>query len=150
MSHFPDTSFLCALYRMQVHSLKADAYMAKLKGPLRVSTLLLLEFRQSTRLQGRLHSIDRRKGFPEADGRQMLRDLQIDLNKGALVTTPVDWADVHQRAEALSNSHTASEGHRLADILHVATALHLGASEFLTFDANQKTLAESEGLFVPV
>ena len=50
MSHFPDTSFLCALYRTQVHSPRADAYMKALKGPLRVSTLLLLEFRQSTRL----------------------------------------------------------------------------------------------------
>jgi len=34
--------------------------------------------------------------------------------------------------------------------LHVATALHIGASEFLTFDANQKRLAESEGLVVPL
>jgi predicted nucleic acid-binding protein len=38
----------------------------------------------------------------------------------------------------------------LADILHVATALHLGADEFLTFDGNQKTLAEAEGLTVKV
>jgi predicted nucleic acid-binding protein len=36
------------------------------------------------------------------------------------------------------------------DILHVATALHLGATEFLTFDANQKELAEAEGLVVRV
>lgn len=41
-------------------------------------------------------------------------------------------------------------GHRLADILHVATALHLGVGEFLTFDANQRRLAVSEGLVVPV
>ena len=36
------------------------------------------------------------------------------------------------------------------DILHVATAIELGAKAFLTFDANQKKLAEAEGLFVPV
>ena len=34
--------------------------------------------------------------------------------------------------------------------LHVATALHLGAKEFLTFDGNQKKLAEAEGLVVPL
>jgi predicted nucleic acid-binding protein len=34
--------------------------------------------------------------------------------------------------------------------LHVATALHLGAEEFLTFDANQKRLAVAEGLTVRV
>ena len=41
-------------------------------------------------------------------------------------------------------------GHRLFDIVNVATALHLGASEFLTFDANQRQLAEAEGLRVPL
>ena len=59
---------------------------------------------------------------------------------------PVDWAAVHLRAEALSAAHTISSGHRLADILHVARALHLGVTEFLTFDSNQKKLAQAEGL----
>ena len=150
MSCFPDTSFLCALYRTQINSPKADQYMASLTGSLAVSSLLLLEFRQSVRLQIRLHLNDRNKGFPEAEGRQMLNDLQIDLNAGLLTTTPVDWSAVHQRAEALSAAHTLTSGHRLADILHVATALHLGVGEFLTFDGNQKKLAEAEGLVVSV
>jgi len=34
------------------------------------------------------------------------------------------------------------------DVLHVATALHLGAREFLTFDANQRKLAAAEKLKV--
>jgi predicted nucleic acid-binding protein len=79
----------------------------------------------------------------------MLNDLQIDLNAGLLSTIPVDWSAVHQRAEALSSAHTIAAGHRLSDILHVATALQLGATEFLTFDANQRKLAEAEGLVVP-
>lgn len=150
MSSFPDTSFLCALYRTQVNSPKADQYMGGISGTLGVSSLLLLEFRQSVRRQIRLHLNDRTKGFTQAEGRQMLNDLQIDLNAGLLTTTPVDWSAVHQRAEALSSAHTLAAGHRLADILHVATALHLGLAEFLTFDGNQKKLAEAEGLVVPV
>ena len=150
MSCFPDTSFLCALYRTQVNSTRADHFMAGLKGTLGVSSLLLLEFRQSVRLQIGLHLNDRTKGFPQTEGQQMLNDLQIDLNAGLLTTIPVDWAAVHQRAEALSSAHTLASGHRLADILHVATALHFGVTEFLTFDGNQKKLAEAEGLVVPV
>lgn len=150
MSCFPDTSFLCALYRTQVNSPRADQFMAGLSGALGVSSLLLLEFRQSVRLQIRLHLNDRSKGFAKTEGLQMLNDLQIDLNAGLLTTIPVDWSAVHQRAEALSSAHTLAEGHRLADILHVATALHLGSAEFLTFDANQKKLAKTEGLVVPV
>jgi predicted nucleic acid-binding protein len=150
MSCFPDTSFLCALYRPQANSPQADQFMAGLSGTLGVSSLLLLEFRQSVRLQIRLHLNDRTKGFSQSEGQQMLNDLQIDLNAGLLTTTPVDWSAVHQRAEALSSAHTLSAGHRLADILHVATALHLGVTEFLTFGGNQKKLAEAEGLVVPV
>ena len=150
MTHFPDTSFLCALYRSQVNSTRADAYMAGLSGPLRVSSLLMLEFRQSVRLQLRLRRNDRTKGFSQSEGQQMLRDIQIDLNSGILSMIPVEWADVHQRAESLSSTHTLAAGHRLADILHVATALHLGVGEFLTFDANQKKLAEAEGIVVPL
>ena len=67
-----------------------------------------------------------------------------------LQTVAVDWAEVHQRAEALSARYTESGGHRLVDIMHVATALHLGAEEFLTFDANQKRLAVAQGLKVRV
>lgn len=150
MNLFPDTSFLCALYRTQVNSTRADQFMAGLSGTLCVSSLLLLEFRQSVRLQIRLHLNDRTKGYPQAAGLQMLHDLQIDLNAGLFKTTPVDWSAVHQRAESLSSAHTIAAGHRLADILHVATALHLGVAGFLTFDANQKKLAEAEGLAVPV
>lgn len=150
MIAYPDTSFLCSLYRLQEHSPKAAGWMQSRTGPLPVSSLLLLEFRQSVRFQTRLFSLDRKKGYPPAEATRMLRDLQSDLATGILQVTAADWPDVHRIAEELSGRHTAAGGHRLNDILHVATALHLGAAEFLTFDANQKKLAEAEGMTVPV
>jgi predicted nucleic acid-binding protein len=53
-------------------------------------------------------------------------------------------------ATSHSELQTDSHGHRSRDILHVATALESGAKEFLTFDKNQKKLAEAEGLVVPL
>lgn len=150
MSHFPDTSFLYALYRMQSNSPKADACMDSLPGALPVSSLLLFEFRQSVRLQIRLHRHDKSKGFGQREGEQMLRDLQADLASGVMARIPVDWEDAHGLAEGLSSKHTITEGCRFADILHVATALHLGAAEFLSFDENQKKLAKAAGLQVPL
>lgn len=150
MNCFPDTSFLCSLYRLQVHSPVAIEWNEQLEGPLPVSNLLLLEFRQSVRFQNRLFSLDRSRGFSPAEGARMLRDLQSDLTQGVLRVVPADWADVHRIAEELSGKHTASGGHRFADILHVATALHLASPVFLTFNANQKKLAEAEGMDVPV
>jgi len=76
----------------------------------------------------------------------MLRDLQSDLREGVLRVVAVDWADVPQISEGLSARHTEEHGHRLADILQVATAIHLGAQEFLTFDGNQARLAQAEGM----
>ena len=150
MIAFPDTSFIYALYRRQVQSPKAIAFMRKCVGPLPVSGLSLLEFRQSVRFQMRLHSQDKTKGFPKHQGSQMLRDMQSDLGAGVLEILPVDWSGVHQLAENLSARYTEQRGHRLTDILHVATALHLGATEFLTFDANQRQLAEAERMKVVV
>jgi predicted nucleic acid-binding protein len=150
MECFPDTSFLCSIYHEQVFSPRADAWMKQRKAPLPVSTFLLLEFRQSTRLQARLHRHDRTKGYPERVAAAMLRDLQSDLANRVLEVRPVDWADVHHIAERLSATHTIADGHRLADILHVATAIHLGMAGFLTFDDRQHQLAEAEGLTVAV
>jgi len=148
MSGFPDTSFLCSAYREQEHSVIADEYMDALSTPLPVSTLLLFEFRNSLRFQQRLFLPDRSRGFSKTEAERMLRALQSDLQSGRLEIVPVDWADVHVIAERLSATHTAAHGHRFADILHVATGIHLGVEVFLTFDDNQKRLAEAEGMAV--
>ncbi len=80
----------------------------------------------------------------------MLLDLKADLVSGDVITIPAPWAQVHLAAERLSELYTEASGHRSMDILHVATAIELGVKKFLTFDANQKKLAEAEGLVVPL
>lgn len=74
---------------------------------------------------------------------------QANIESGALVVVPIDWVEVMGIAERLSQQHTFSKGYRAFDLLHVATALHLEASEFLTFDVKQSRLAELEGLHIP-
>ncbi len=148
MTAFPDMSFLCAIYRRQDNSPSAAAYFKAMPEALHVSGLLLYEFRQSVRFQVWLHGRDRSKGYPLADCDRALTDLQTDLDTGAVVVAAADWPEVHRLAETLSNRRTASGGHRAFDTLHVATALHLGAREFLTFDANQRKLAAAERLKV--
>jgi len=77
-----------------------------------------------------------------------LAKLQSNLDTGALVVVTADWPDVHRLAETISKRHTIAGGHRSLDVLHVATSLHLGAREFLTFDTNQRKLAAAEKLKV--
>ncbi len=146
---FPETSFLCALFRKQEQTPRAINLRESIPDPLPVSALVLFEFRQSVRLQVRLHRDNPNLGFGPREGQAMLRDLQSDLSSGVLSVLPADWAGVFSIAEMLSAKHTEMGGHRFADILHVATALQVGAATFLTFDANQRTLAEAERLTVP-
>jgi predicted nucleic acid-binding protein len=150
MKAYPDTSFLCALYRLQDNSPEAAAYFAAMPEPLEVTTLLLYEFRQAVRFQIRLHRHDPSKGYSRAEGTKMLADLKSDLIRGDVLTIPAPWPQIHLAAERLSELYTDASGHRSMDILHVATAIELGVKEFLTFDGNQKKLAEAEGLVVPV
>jgi predicted nucleic acid-binding protein len=148
MIAFPDTSFLCAIYRRQDNSPEAAAYFETMPEALHVSGLLLYEFRQSVRFQVWLHARDKGKGYPQADCDHALADLKTDLETGALVVANAEWPDVHRLAETISKRHTIAGGHRSLDILHVATALHLGARQFLTFDASQRKLAAAEELKV--
>ena len=147
---FADTSFLCSVYREQIHSAKADAWMAQHPDPLPVSSLLILEFKQSIRLQNWLFSKDRSRGFAKREGDQMLIDIQQDLVSGTLTMIAPDWAEVHRIAELLSSKYTSADGSRLTDLLHLATALYLGCDTFLSFDDKQRILAESEGMAIGI
>lgn len=146
MIAYPDTSFLCALYVPQSTSPAAIAHYHGMKEPLGVSTLLLYEFRQSVRFQIFRNANDAKQGYAKKAGVKALASLDENLRAGALTVLPVDLADVLNRAERLSSQRTMAGGHRALDILHVATARHLGAKEFLSFDENQRKLAGSEGL----
>lgn len=150
MRYFTDTSFLCALYREQDNTERADAFMEQIKGEIVVSSQVLWEFRQSTRFQVFRHQSDKTKGFSKSEAERMIRVLAENVKAGSLTLETVEWPDVHSIAETLSSSHTMKGGHRPMDIIHLATAKHLGLKHFLTFDGNQKKLAEAEGLIVPL
>jgi len=59
-----------------------------------------------------------------------------------------DPVDVYSRAESLSRRYTSILGVRSLDILHVATAVVLDASAFVTHDDRQARLAKAAGLRV--
>ncbi len=150
MNDYPDTSFLCAVYREQDKSTEADAYREQMTEPLFVSTLLVFEFRQALRLQVWLHSQDKKKGYSQSEADNMISDWESDIAAGHVTIIPTDADSVLRMAEHLSEKHTALTGNRTLDILHLATAKHLSAKNFLSFDARQKKLAKAAGLKTPL
>ncbi len=150
MTDYPDTSFLCAVYREQDNSTEADAYRECMTEPIRVSTLLEFEFRQAIRLQVWLHSQDKKKGYAQAEADQMLADWESDIAAGLVEIISTEAEAVLRMAEHLSEKHTTLTGNRTLDILHIATAKHLSAKNFLSFDGRQKKLAKAVGLKTPL
>lgn len=150
MRAYPDTSFLCALYRKQDNSAPALDYRRRLTEPLPVTRLLLWEFRQAVRFQAFRHSKDRAVGYPIEEADAMIAKVSAQLRSGELRLMDCDLSDVLLLGEQISKARTASGGHRSFDILHVATALVLDAAEFLSFDANQNALAAAQGMATPL
>jgi len=149
MIHYPDTSFLCAIYRVQVHSATAWDLKKNLGEALHYTALLEFEFLQAIELQVFLHSNDRKRGYRRREAKKMVADWKEDIESGVNKIVPCDMDAVLRLSRAYSLQVTATGGHRTLDVLHVATAVHLGAKKFLTFDTRQKALAEHAGLEVP-
>jgi predicted nucleic acid-binding protein len=148
LSVYPDTSLLFSLYTPRPSSRAAAAAFAALDGPLPVTTLLLYEFENGARFAAWMNGRDKRKGFPLHVAQTALARIEVDLEAGVLEMVPCDLHAVVGIARRLSNARTWRGGYRSFDILHVATACHLKAKRFLTFDADQRKLAKAEGLQV--
>ena len=67
---------------------------------------------------------------------------------GRLRETQISHDSLYAVFHQLSHRHTAKEGFRTYDILHVSSALVLGCDTFWSFDKKAKRLAKLEGLAV--
>lgn len=142
MKFYADTSFLVSLYILQTNSGKAAVRMKKLKDPLPLTPLHNLELRNAVRL------CIFRNEITALQGRSAIRALEDDLGEGVLVPVPMVWSEILEKAEHLGAAFTELLGCRSMDILHVAAAITLGSTRFVTFDKRQNRLAEKAGLKV--
>ncbi len=139
-----DTSFLFSLYGSDAHSSKAVAWAAQNTRALYLNSLTHYEFGNAVKFS------EFRKVIPPGCAAQYWAEFEAAIAQGRLIVATSNLADVVDEAKRLSSTHTLHGGHRGFDILHVASALKMKATHFLTFDENQKKLAETEGLVVPV
>jgi len=139
-----DTSFLFSLYGSDAHSPKAVAWSAQNTRALLINSLTHFEFGNALRFS------EFRKAIPSGAASQYWAVFEAAIVQGRLVVAISNLADVVDEAKRLSAMRTLVGGYRGFDILHVASALKMKATHFLTFDGNQKKLAEAEGLVVPV
>jgi predicted nucleic acid-binding protein len=139
-----DTSFLYSLYMLDVHTPRARARLSRIRRPetLTISPFIEYELPNAIRLSVFRNLRD------TAAGATILAAFEADQAAGHFDRPICNLASVLQEAKRLSSIYTMHSGHRAFDILHVATALHLGATEFLSFDQNQRKLATAVGLAI--
>ena len=143
MTAYADTAFLCSLHAPDAHTGRVVAWLQRPRAPLPFTGLHRLEFRNALRLR-----VFRKEITPEQ--RELaIQAMLSDIADDVFAYAEPSWPEVLMEAERLSAGHTESIGIRSLDILHVASALVLGAKDFLTFDTRQGTLAKAAGLRVP-
>ncbi len=136
-----DTSFLFAVYADDRHTWRALNELSRVGDSLAVSSFNTYQLANAFRLA-------EFRGLLPLGSQVHFARLERDIARANVRLLSVDLAAVLAEAGRLSALYTREKGYRAFDILHVAAALHSRASEFLSFDAQQRALAQSEGLTV--
>ena len=142
MSYYADSSFLVSCYLLDANTTRAKRWLLQTATPLPLTHLHLLEVPNAFRL-----AVFRRLiTAPQAAA--VMADFRNDMRSGRLVQTPVAWDLAFRVAARLSDRHSAVNGSRSLDILHVAVARTLRATDFVSFDVRQCAMATAAGLRV--
>lgn len=112
MKAFPDTSFLCALYRQQQNSDRALDFMEARNEPLPISPLLRFEFTHGVRREVFRNMHDRTVGLPLSVAMGVITAFEEDFKIGRLIAVEVDLSTLIARAESLSEAHATAQGSR--------------------------------------
>lgn len=142
MKPFADASFIVSLCSTDKHTPVARAWMRQNDPVMRTSRLALFEAENAIhvlRLNGSLTDAQELKGL------ETLRRFTLE---GFIELWEVPVRRLYPAARRLSQFHTQKAGYGAMDILHVASALDMGATVFLSFDQRQRQLASAEGMQV--
>jgi predicted nucleic acid-binding protein len=135
-----DPSALLPLYLHEETSLEMSRWCARAGGPIVVTHHGRTEVINAICLASFVGDLD------ESARAQALSEFAADFVGGRLRQADILWRSALNRAAKLSQTHTPKLGTRALDVLHVACALELEMSFFLSFDHRQRKLAAAAGL----
>jgi predicted nucleic acid-binding protein len=140
MSAYFDSAIIVKLYVQEANSPDAVALVSAQPGPCPLTPWQEVEVRTAMRLKafrGEVTAEELRKSMDAFDE---------DLRSGRWQMPAYEQGRIWQLTRELSARHAARIGCRTLDLIHVAAALAIGATVFVTFDARQKEVARLEGL----
>ncbi len=140
MTAYFDSGVLIKSYIAEKVSAIADALILQTLEPIPFTHFHAIEIRTALRVKCA------RGELTDAQLKGALRDLQRDIDRGRLDRPAYELSVVFHKAEELSAKYAAATLARSLDILHVATAVVIGATQFISFDTRQAALASKAGL----
>jgi len=142
MDAYFDSAIIVKLYVQEATSPDAIRLVGSYVAPYVLTQWQELEVKNAIRLKAF------RAEITAAEMNQSIAAFEQDVATGRWQRPAYTAATVEQKADELSAGHSAALGCRTLDIIHVAAALVLGATEFVTFDGRQGALAKQVGLTV--
>ena len=137
-----DSGVLVKNYCHELNSADAISLILAEQPPLPLVHLQEAEVRNALRLK--LY----RRELTTATLKGALALLDEDIREGRFERPEYSTSAVYRRVETLSHRYASTTGARTLDILHVATALEIGAVRFVSFDHRQRAVAKKAGLKV--
>ncbi|MFZ4594897.1 MAG: type II toxin-antitoxin system VapC family toxin [Verrucomicrobiaceae bacterium] len=137
-----DTGFALKRYVQEPNSPAASTALLPYTPPLPLTDTLEMELVNA--LHGKVH----RRELTEAERDLCLASFEADIVAGFWQRVTLGPSSLRNRVVNLSTRHTPTLGTRTLDLLHVAAALELGCTDFLSFDNRQRQAAQAEGLNV--
>lgn len=141
-SPYLDTGFALKRYVQEPNSSLVRTALLSHQLPLLLTDLLEME------LVNALHAKVFRREMTPAERDQCLAAFHADIAAGFWERCTLAPTALRNRVIALATKHTPTLGTRTLDLVHVAAALELGCTEFLSLDHRQRTAAVAEGLTV--
>jgi predicted nucleic acid-binding protein len=142
MDAYFDSAVIVKLYVREATSSDAIRLVGAYVAPYWLTQWQALEVKNAIRVKAF------RKEITAGEMNLSLAAFEQDITAGRWQRPIYAAALVEQKAEELSASHAAVIGCRTLDIIHVAAAVVIRASEFVTFDARQGAVAKQAGLIV--
>lgn len=149
---YADSSCLISLLSSEPGSEEVVSAYRRLGRPrLTFTPLHEIEVRNGLRLKAFMEKASvsaARKAGVEREFAAWEARLSRYLKIGTLIPVAANWHEATGRALQLSAAHTRKLGTRTYDILHIAFALEMNCSTFMTIDLRQAALAKAAGLKV--
>ncbi|MEY2880473.1 MAG: hypothetical protein RLZZ15_2853 [Verrucomicrobiota bacterium] len=135
-----DPSALRSIYLHDPRSRGMTTWRATVSGALPMTKFVSAEMANAFALAEFRGEID------AARHSAVVAHFSADFSEGRFTSADLLWRAALDRAAELSRAHSTILGTRALDVLHVASALELGARTFVTYDTRQAALASAVGL----